>query len=284
MVASFHPLISAPESRLLVSQRPLDSGDVRAVARSRAVVLPQLCRRDLYCLAVGLGKPVFPRQAARLALDGKVGSLRLFAGLGLPQPRGREFSGLAAAARAWRAGELAGLGAPLVVKGAGGGMGDNVFLAGSPEELSALAGRLDTGCAHGPAGLVVQELVEAGGRDCRVVLWGRRSEAFWRVGAPGEFRANLSQGGRVDRGSDPAGLARAEELARRLAGLAGLDVAAVDLLLPPGGEPLLLEINHYFGREALGGGRAFFERYLRAVREWLAGLGLDPGLVAEAAE
>jgi ribosomal protein S6--L-glutamate ligase len=229
---------------------------------------------------VGLGKPVFPRQAARLALDGKVGALRLFAGLGLPRPRGREFPDLAAAARAWEAGELSRLGSPLVVKGAGGGMGENVFLAGSPEELLALAGRLDTGCAFGPAGLVVQELVAAGGRDCRVVLWGRESEAFWRVGAPGEFRANLSQGGRVERETDPAGLAAATALARRLAGPAGLDLAAVDLLVPPGAGPLLLEINHYFGREALGGSDAFSARYLAAVRGWLAGLGLDPGLVA----
>ena len=49
--------------------------------------------------------------------------------------------------------------------------------------------------------------------------------------------------------------------------------------MPPGGEPLLLEINHYFGREALGGGQVFRRLYFAAVQEWLRGLGLDPGLV-----
>ncbi len=280
-VVSYHPLIEAADNRLLVSQRPLDTGDRQAVAGAAAVVLPHLCRRDLYELVTGLDKPHFPRQAARLAYDGKVGALRLFARLGLPQPRGLEFASLEEAVAAWRGGQLAaaGLEPPVVAKGAGGGMGDNVFLVHDAGELAGLAGRLDTTCAHGPAGLVLQEYVETGGRDCRVVFIGAWQDAFWRQGPAGGFRANLSQGGRVVRDQDPDGLARALALARRLRRAAELDVAAVDLLVPPAGEPLLLEINHYFGREALGGGRAFRRLYFAAVQEWLRGLGLDPGLV-----
>ena len=281
-IVSFHPLIQASGNRLLASQRPLDEQDRQALSDADAVVLPHLCRPDLYEMVSGLGKPHFPRQAVRLGSDGKVGALRLFHELGLPQPKGLEFVGLNEAAAAWRQGALAqaGLEPPLVVKGAGGGMGDNVFLVQTPEDLAGLQGRLDPSCAHGPAGLVLQEYIETKGRDCRVVFIGVWRDAFWRKGAKGEFRANLSQGGQVARAEDRAGLARARALAERLRRLAGFDVAAVDLLFTPDGDPLLLEINHYFGREAIGGGDVFRWRYFQAVQGWLARLGIDPGQVS----
>jgi ribosomal protein S6--L-glutamate ligase len=65
-------------------------------------------------------------------------------------------------------------------------------------------------------------------------------------------------------------------LARRLKKAAGLDLAAVDILAPEGGQPLLLEVNFYFGRRALGGSEPFLVLLLEAVRAWLSGLGLDP--------
>ncbi len=268
-------------NRLLFSQRPLNQGDRREVARAAAVLLPQVCRPDLYELVRGRGKPHFPRPRVHLAYDGKVGNHYLFKELGLPQPPTRAFEHLEQAARAWEAGELAGLGdPPLVAKGAGGGMGQNVFLVAGPEELLGLDRRLDTFCARGPSGLVLQRFVDCGGRDARVVLVGHWQDAFWRVGPPGQFRSNLSQGGRVERPDGDPDLERARSLARRLKDLAGFDLAAVDLLIPPGGQPLLLEINFYFGRQALGGSRAFSRIYLEAVRHWLAGLGLDPDRVA----
>lgn len=280
-IVSYHPLIQAADNRLLVSQRPLDQEDHQALAEADAVVLPHLCRPDLYELVASLKKPHFPRQAVRLSHDGKVGGYRLFAELSLPQPKTAEFSGLDQALAAWRQGKLAetGLEPPLVAKGAGGGMGDNVFLVHRPEDLAGLAGRLDTSCAHGPAGLVLQEYIETKGRDCRVVFIGAWRDAFWRKGEEGEFRANLSQGGQVVRDEDLTDLVRARALAERLRRMVELDVAAVDLLFTPGGEPLLLEINHYFGREAIGGGQVFRRRYFQAVRGWLALLGMDPSLV-----
>lgn len=281
-VVSYHPLIQAPDNRLLVSQRSLDQGDNQALESAAAVVLPHLCRPDLYDLVIRLNKPHFPRQAARLGHDGKVGALRLFHQLDLPQPKGLEFPDLNQAVAAWQNGGLAeaGMEPPLVAKGAGGGMGDNVFLVRTPEELAGLTGRLDTTCAHGPTGLVLQEYIETNGRDCRVVFIGGWRDAFWRKGVEGEFRANLSQGGQVVRHEDVAQLAQAKALAQRLRNTAELDVAAVDILFTGDGEPLLLEINHYFGREAIGGGDIFRRRYFQAVQGWLAGLGMDPGLVS----
>jgi ribosomal protein S6--L-glutamate ligase len=281
MILSFHPTLAADHNRLLVSQRPLNPGDVAAVCRAQAVLLPQICRRDLYTLVAGLGVPHFPRQGARLAFDGKVGNHHLFSALNLPQPRTTAFASLQDALHAWQEGRLdaAGLKPPLVAKGAGGGMGDNVFLVRSPQELAALQTRLETYCAWGPPGLVLQELVPTDGRDLRVIILGSWRDAFWRVGPPGEFRANLSRGGRIVRDQDPQALAAALNLAEHLAKAVGLDVAAVDMLMHPQRGPLLLEINHYFGREALGGSEAFLRLYLQQVQSWLESQGLDPARV-----
>lgn len=278
-IVSYHPTILGDENLLLASQRPLDSGDEQAIARAAVVLLPQLCRPDLYQLVTRLDKPHFPRQEARLGFDGKVGNLRLFQKLGLPHPPAREFLGLEPAQAAWRAGELDHLGRPLVVKGAGGGEGDNVFLVPDADGVAALAGRLETHCSFGPCGLITQQFVAGGARDARAVLIGDYCDVFWRVAAPGEFKTNLAAGGEVLRGQDQPGLDQALALARELAHKAAFDVAAVDVLFPPDQGPLLCEINFYFGRQTMGGSAAFWPIYLTAVRGWLESLGLSPDRV-----
>ena len=277
IVVSYHPALEADENLLLESQRPLDQRDREAMGRACAILLPQAPREDLHQMALQTGKPVFPRSGPFHARDGKLGNFMLFEELGLPHPRTAAFAGITLALEAWRSGALAdaGISPPLVAKGAGGGEGRNVFLVNSPEELAALEGRLDPTCMRGPSGLVLQEYVDCGGRDARVIIMGERMQAFWRVAEKGEFRGNLSQGGRVDRESRPEDLGRAVEMAARLRRDAAVDLAAVDFLIPEGAGPLFLEINFYFGRKALGGGQAFLQEFLLAVRQWLQDLGLD---------
>jgi ribosomal protein S6--L-glutamate ligase len=284
-IVSYHPGLEADINLLLVSQRPLERRDRQAMLAAGAVLLPQVCRRDLFALASASGRPLFPNPAAHLSLDGKVGNLRLFTGLGLPHPPSVEFRDLEQAAGAWEAGraEVAALGAPLVAKGAGGGMGTNVFLVDSPSELRALAGRLDTYCARGPSGLVLQRYVP-GISELRVELLHTTAQVYWRRAAGGEFRANLYQGGTPVKDGPPQERAAAVALAKRLQREARLDVAGVDVIFPPGGEPLLLELNFFFGRRALGGSETFLARYLKAVRSWLSGQGLDPSRVRLAEE
>jgi ribosomal protein S6--L-glutamate ligase len=277
-IVNYHPGLKADQNLLLASQRPLDRRDYLAVAGAAAVLLPQVCRADLYALVAALGKPHFPRPLVHLSLDGKVGNHLLFRHLGLPQPRTLVFADLPRAALAWREGRVAdaGIQAPLVAKGAGGGQGRNVFLVRTPEELLGLAGQLDTHCFQGPSGLVLQERVAIPGRDARVVVVGRQVDSFWRlVPEQGAFFTSLSQGGIIDRAGWPREMARAVALVRRLQDLAGLDMAGVDVLVPEDAPPMLLEINFYFGRNAHGGTAGLRRVHLQATREWLAGLGLD---------
>lgn len=279
VIVNYHPGLRADVNLLLVSRRPLGRADYLAVAGAAAVLLPQVCRPDLYALVASLNKPHFPRPAVHLSLDGKVGNHLLFKHLGLPQPRTLVFEDLEQAARAWREGRVAaaGIAPPLVAKGAGGGQGRNVFLVESPEELLGLAGRLETHCFQGPSGLVLQERVAIPGRDARVVVVGRQVDSFWRlVPQEGAFFTSLSQGGIIDRSRWPGEMAQAVALVRRLQEMAGLDMAGVDVLVPEGGPPMLLEINFYFGRNAHGGTAGLRRVHLMAARQWLEGLGLEP--------
>ena len=282
-IVSYHPGLEADINLVLVSQRPLDARDREATGQAAAILLPQICRADLFELAQASGAPFFPNPAVHLSHDGKVGNYRLFRDLGLPHPATVEFADLEGAAAAWEAGraEVAALGAPLVAKGAGGGMGENVFLVSDPAELRGLAGRLETWCPRGPSGLVLQRFMD-GASDVRVVLMHDQAQVYWRRAAQREFRANLAQGGSFSVEGPPQERAAAVELARRLQRAAGLDLAGVDMLISAQGEALLLEINFFFGRRALGGHEVFLARYLEAVRRWLGHQGLDPARVRPA--
>ena len=276
-IVSYHPGLEADINLVLVSQRPLDDHDREVAGQAAAILLPQVCRADLFALAQDSGAPFFPNPAVHLTLDGKVGNHRLFRDLGLPHPPTVEFDDLTSAARAWEEGqaEVAALGAPLVAKGAGGGMGENVFLVRDPAELRGLAGRLETYCHRGPSGLVLQRFLP-GGVDMRVVLMHDQAQVYWRKAAEKEFRANLSQGGSFSTKGPSTERQTALELARRLQKVAGLDLAGVDVMITAEGEPLLVEINFFFGRHALGGSEKFLRSYLEAVRRWLADQGLAP--------
>lgn len=276
-IVSYHPGLEADINLVLVSQRPLDERDREVAGQAAAILLPQVCRADLFALAQSGGAPFFPNPAVHLSLDGKVGNHRLFRDLGLPHPPTVEFSDPQSAAAAWEAGraEVVALGAPLVAKGAGGGMGENVFLVNNPAELRGLAGRLETYCHRGPSGLVLQRFL-SGAVDMRVVLMHDQAQVYWRKAAEREFRANLAQGGSFSKDGPFQERQAALDLARRLQQAAGLDLAGVDVMIPPGGRALLLEVNFFFGRHALGGSEEFLRRYLEAVRRWLAGHGLEP--------
>ncbi|MCB2193691.1 MAG: hypothetical protein KQI62_19100 [Deltaproteobacteria bacterium] len=276
-IVSYHPGLEADINLVLVSQRPLDQHDREVAGRAAAILLPQVCRADLFDLAQASGAPFFPNPATHLSHDGKVGNFRLFSELGLPHPATVEFPDLTAAAQAWEQGreEVAALGAPVVAKGAGGGMGENVFLVSNPAELRGLAGRLETYCHRGPSGMVLQRFLP-GATDMRVVLMHDTAQVYWRKAAQREFRANLAQGGSFSTQGPAQEREVALALARRLQKAAGLDLAGVDVMLTPEGEPLLLEINFFFGRHALGGSEEFLRRYLEAVRRWLAIQGLAP--------
>ncbi len=136
-------------------------------------------------------------------------------------------------------------GAPLVIKLIEGTQGVGVVLAetkkGAESVIQTLMGL--------NANIIVQEYIkESGGADIRCLVVGDKVvAAMERKAAPGDFRANIHQGG----SASPIKITKQErEVAVKAAKIMGLRMAGVDLLRSERG-PLVLEINSSPGLEGI---------------------------------
>lgn len=136
-------------------------------------------------------------------------------------------------------------GAPLIVKLLEGTQGKGVVLAETRKAAESVINAFKSLKAN----LLVQEFIkEAQGKDLRCfVIDGKIVASIERTAAPGEFRANIHQGG-------TASLVQISPEERKLAIKAaktmGLEVAGVDIIRSSKG-PLLLEINSSPGLEGI---------------------------------
>lgn len=136
-------------------------------------------------------------------------------------------------------------GAPLIVKLLEGTQGRGVVLAETKKASESVINAFKALKAN----LLVQEFVkEADGKDLRCfVIDNKVVASIERTAAPGEFRANIHQGG-------TASIVKISPEERKLALLAaktmGLKVAGVDIIRSRNG-PLLLEVNSSPGLEGI---------------------------------
>src|SRR5690606_20996371 len=136
-------------------------------------------------------------------------------------------------------------GAPLIVKLLEGTQGRGVVLA----ETNKAAESVINAFKSLNANILVQEFIkEAKGKDIRCfVINGKVVASIERAAAPGEFRANIHQGGK-------ASLIKITPEERRIAVKAAkamnLAVAGIDLIRSSKG-PLLLEVNSSPGLEGI---------------------------------
>lgn len=138
-------------------------------------------------------------------------------------------------------------GAPLIVKLLEGTQGRGVVLAETRKAGESVINAFKALRAN----LLVQEFIkEADGTDLRCfVVEGKVVASIMRTAAPGEFRANLHQGG----SATVAKITREERLlATKAAKVLGLKVAGVDIIRSKNG-PLLLEVNSSPGLEGIEG-------------------------------
>jgi len=136
-------------------------------------------------------------------------------------------------------------GAPLIVKLLEGAQGRGVVLAETRKAAESVINAFKSLRAN----LLVQEFIkEAQGKDLRCfVIDGKVVASIQREAAPGEFRANIHQGGSasvVKISPDE------KKLAIKAANTMGLKVAGVDIIRSSKG-PLLLEINSSPGLEGI---------------------------------
>ncbi len=126
------------------------------------------------------------------------------------------------------------LGYPVVAKHAVGSWGSGVFLVENETELIEVLRK-----AH-PSPVIVEEFVaESRGRDERIYMVGRTPvAAMRRFGEGGDFRANVTGGGRAEPWDPPADYI---DIARRAMDALGLEVGSVDFL--DADAPLVGEVN-----------------------------------------
>ncbi len=138
-------------------------------------------------------------------------------------------------------------GAPLIVKLLEGTQGRGVVLA----ETSKAAESVINAFKSLKADILVQEFIkEAQGKDIRCfVVDGKVVSAIQREAEPGEFRANVHQGGTA---SVIRPTADEKRIAIKAARCMGLAVAGVDIIRSAKG-PLLLEVNSSPGLEGIEG-------------------------------
>jgi ribosomal protein S6--L-glutamate ligase len=136
-------------------------------------------------------------------------------------------------------------GPPVVIKLLEGTQGVGVVLAETKKAAKSVLQAFE----GLKADVIVQEFIkEARGADLRViVVGGRVVAAMRRVGAPGEFRANVHQGGSTEKVTLTQ---RERRLAVKAAKALGLPVAGVDMLRSERG-PLVIEVNASPGLEGI---------------------------------
>ena len=95
---------------------------------------------------------------------------------------------------------------------------------------------------------VAQEYIANAGWDARILIVGSDAFAMKRVAADGEWRTNISCGGRAELFTPPK---EWFELAHSSARAIGATIAGVDILPGSDGSPLVLEVNAVPGWQAL---------------------------------
>ena len=136
-------------------------------------------------------------------------------------------------------------GAPLIVKLLEGTQGRGVVLAETKKAAESVINAFKSLKAN----LLVQQFIkEANGKDLRCfVIDGKVVASIERTAAPGEFRANIHQGG----SASIVKITREERvLAVKAAKILGIQVAVVDIIRSKSGT-LLLEVNSSPGLEGI---------------------------------
>jgi ribosomal protein S6--L-glutamate ligase len=201
--------------------------ELELLRKADTIYYPSRLYEDVF---LALGKRVFPANYYGY-MGNKVKQTELFILLGIPHPRTRFYEGRHRAERILRDFSY-----PFIAKiPMGSSKGRGVFLIRSPDGLQSYLQRCDLA--------YIQEYLPID-RDLRIVLMGARVvHAYWRIAPPGEYRSNVSLGGRISFSHIKKGpLLFAEEVAR----LCKFDEVGLDICICQGNY-LVLEANMIYG-------------------------------------
>ena len=121
---------------------------------------------------------------------------------------------------------------------------------------------------------MLQQYVPTNGRTLRVIIIGQAMISYWRIQqSTDKFMSSVSRGAHIDTASLPELQKAARAFIHDFCVKTGIDLAGFDVIFPAEAEntqPLLLEINYFFGRKGLGGSDAYYEILKKEINAWLA--------------
>ena len=130
----------------------------------------------------------------------------------------------------------------------------------------------------GQNGFLLQEYIPSLNKTLRVAIIGQQVISYWRIQENAEcFCSNLSKGAVIDSEADPELQHKAVALVKYVCKKTGINLAGFDIIFSSereNSEPMLLEINYFFGRRGLGGSEAYYKILQKEIQRWLAGLNL----------
>jgi ribosomal protein S6--L-glutamate ligase len=269
MVLSFHPVIVS-DVQIILGDRSLGAEELALIRQAKVVILPQGCSKELYQACKDSSAVLFPNYEKRYRYVGKIGQNRLFQEMGWPHPQTLHWPSIR------RFEEEHGFegslphGLPFFVKRNMGHEGQGVYLIRGVSDLELALGDIRR---KGDSEFLSQELVPSEGNVLRVVLMGKRCYTYWkRPSSPADLITTISAGAVIDKSWRPDLQEKGMLQARKVSEQAGINLAALDFvfqLTDTDPQPLILEINYYFGRRGLGGSLRYYRLLLDAVREWL---------------
>ena len=166
---------------------------------------------------------------------------------------------------------------PYVIKLDWGGEGQTVYLINSDESLQQILKQIAGFEKSGQSGFLLQEYIPSGRRTLRIAAIGRQLFSYWRVQPDiNNFYTNLRSGAIIEPETHPELQRQAEVAVREICRATGINLAGFDIIFSTklkDPQPLLLEINYFFGRRGLGGSEAFYKILQAEIQAWLDSIG-----------
>lgn len=200
------------------------------IRHAHTIYYPSIFYADIFD---AMGKGTFPSYHTYKCVQDKIKQTALFQLMGIPHPRTRTYYGSRKIEKIRQDFDF-----PFVAKvPRGSAMGRGVFLI---RDMDALQTYIQT---VSPA--YIQEYI-ASDRDMRVVVIGNRVvHAYWRIGAPGEFRNNIAVGGTIALDPLPR---EAVDLALNTARKCQWNDVGIDII-QQNGDFYVIEANMKYGKE-----------------------------------
>ena len=279
MILSFHPCFET-DVQVILGDRHLDAPDFQLIRESEAIILPQGCSEDLFQACSRSDASVFPNYEMRFRHPGKMGQSLLFKDFGFSHPVTLCWPTVDQFKKTYPDPALIPHNLPFLIKDDKSHEADGVYFVEDRSSLSKALDYLTLREGSGMFGFVTQELVPSDGNVLRAVIIGKQTITYWkRPSKPGQVITTISRDAIIDREWKPDLQEKGKEQAYILSKKTGINLAAIDFVFPfslKDPEPLILEINYFFGRRGLGGTENYYRLLYQAVQDWLNEAGLDP--------